>query len=83
MLLLVEGDVLLPGVGYAVQVIHQPVDDLAAQHGLLQNLMAVLRLHMDVHDAHRLDVDQRPHLAEAVAAAHLHMEALLLVRVVL
>ena len=35
MLLLVEGDVLLPGVGYAVQVIHQPVDDLAAQHGLL------------------------------------------------
>ena len=37
---------------------------------------------MDVHDAHRLDVDQRPHLAEAVAAAHLYMEALLRVRVV-
>ena len=38
---------------------------------------------MDVQDAHGLDVDQGAHLAEAVAAAHLHVEALLLLVVVL
>ena len=82
-LLLVEGDVRLPGIGHAVQVVHQPVDDLPAQHGLFQDLVAVLRLHVDVHDPHGLDVDQGAHLAESVAAAHLHVETLLLIGVVL
>ena len=82
-LLFVEGDILLPGIGHAVQVVYQPVDDLSAENRLFQNLVAVLRLDMDVHDAHGLDMNQRTHLAKAVAAAHLHMEALLLVRVVL
>ena len=82
-LLLVEGNILLPGVGHAVQMVHQAVDDLTAQDGLFDDLMTVLGPHMDVHDAHGLDVDQGAHLAEAVAAAHLHVEALLLVGVVL
>ena len=38
---------------------------------------------MNVHHAHRLDVHERAHLAEAVAAAHLDVQALFLVRVVL
>ena len=35
-LLLIEGDIRLPGIGHPVQVVHQPVDDLPAQNGLLQ-----------------------------------------------
>ena len=82
-LLLIERNVLLPGIGHAVQTVHQAVDDLAAQNGLFQDLVAVLGLDVNVHHTHRLDVHQRPHLAEAVAAAHLDVQALLLVRVVL
>ena len=73
---LIEGDILLPGIGHAVQMVDQTVDDLAAQNGLFQDLAAVLGLHMDIQDAHGLDMHQRAHLAEAVAAAHLHMDAL-------
>ena len=82
-LLLIERNVLLPGIGHAVQTVHQAVDDLAAQNGLFQDLVAVLGLDVDVHDAHGLDVDQGTHLAEAVAAAHLDVQALFLVGVVL
>ena len=64
-------------------MVHQAVDDLAAQDGLFDDLMTVLGPHMDVHDAHGLDVDQGAHLAEAVAAAHLDVEALLLIGVML
>lgn len=82
-LLLIERNVLLPGIGHAVQTVHQAVDDLAAQNGLFQDLVAVLGLDVDVHNAHGLDVDQGAHLAEAVAAAHLDVQALFLVGVVL
>ena len=82
-LALVEGNVLLAGIGHAIQVVHQPVDDLAAQDSLFDDLVAVLRLNMNVHDAHGFNMDQGAHFAEAVAAAHLDMEALLLVCVML
>ena len=41
-LLLIERNVLLPGIGHVVQTVHQAVDDLAAQNGLFQDLVAVL-----------------------------------------
>ena len=82
-LLFIEWDIRLPGIGHPVQVVDQAVDDLSAQHGPLQDLVAVLRGDMDIHDPHGLDMDQRTHLAKAVAAAHLHMEALFLIRVML
>ena len=81
-LLFVEGDVLLTRIGHAVEVVGQAVDHLAAEDGSLDDLVAVLGLDVDVHDAHRLDMHERAHLAEAVAAAHLDVEALLLVVVV-
>ena len=81
-LLLVKGDILLPGIGYAVLVIGQPFDDLAAQQRSLHDLAAILRLHADIHHTQRLDMHQRSHLAEAVAATHLDVQALLRVAVV-
>ena len=80
-LLFIEGDILLPGVGDTVPLIGQTLDDLAAHHRLFHDLAAVLRLDMDVHDAQRLDMYQRAHLAEAVAAAHLDVQALFLAAV--
>ena len=82
-LLLIEGDILLTGIGNAVQRIHKAVNELAAQDGLFHDLVAVLGLNVDVHPAHGLNVDQGTHFTEAVAAAHLDMEALLLVIVML
>ena len=81
-LLLVKGDILLPGIGHAVLVIGQPFDDLAAQQRSLHDLAAILRLHADIHHTQRLDMHQRSHLAEAVAATHLDVQALLRVAVV-
>ena len=81
-LLLVKGDILLPGIGHAVLVIGQPFDDLAAQQRPLHDLAAILRLHADIHHTQRLDMHQRSHLAEAVAATHLDVQALLHVAVV-
>ena len=63
-------------------MIGQPFDDLAAQQRSLHDLAAVLRLHPDIHHTQRLDMHQRSHLAEAVAATHLDVQALLRVTVV-
>ena len=81
-LLFIEGDILLPGIGHAVLVIGQPFDDLAAQQRSLHDLAAILRLHADIHHTQRLDMHQRSHLAEAVAATHLDVQTLLRVAVV-
>ena len=78
LLLFVEGDVLLTRIGHAVEVVGQAVDHLAAEDGSLDDLVAVLGLDVDVHDAHRLDMHERAHLAEAVAAAHFDVQALFL-----
>ena len=79
-LLFIEGDILLPGIGHAVLVIGQPFDDLAAQQRSLHDLAAILRLHADIHHTQRLDMHQRS--AEAVAATHLDVQTLLRVAVV-
>ena len=82
-LLFIKRDLLLLRIRHAVQMINKAVDDLAAEDGLFQNFVAVLGLDVNVHHTQRLDVHERAHLAEAVAAAHLDVQALLLVRVVL
>ena len=81
-LLFIKGDILLTGVGYAVLVVGQAVDNFAAQKGALYDLVAVLGLYPDIHDAQGLDVDQAAHFAEAMAAAHFNVEALFLLAVV-
>ena len=82
-LLFIERNVFLSGIGHAVHVIDQAVDDLALQNGLLDDLVNVFGLYVAIQDACRLDVQQRSHLAEAVAAAHLQVQGLLLIRIVL
>ena len=77
MLPLVEGNILLAGIRHAIQMIYEAVNDLAAQNGSFQNFAAVLRLYMDIHDAQRLNMHQRPHFTEAVASALLQTYALL------
>ena len=80
---LVEGNILLAGVRHAIQMIYEAVNDLAAQNGSFQNFAAVLRLYMDIHDAQRFNMHQRPHFTEAVASAQLHVQAVFLIAVVL
>ena len=82
MLLFVERYVFLPGIGLTVQMIDEPVDHLTAEDGLFNDLLAVLRFHMDVHNAKRLNMNQRAHFAKAVAAAHLDVETFFLIGVV-
>ena len=72
-LLFIEGNILLTGVGNAVLMVGQALNDLAAQQGALHDLVAVLGLDANVHDAQRLDVDKAAHFTEAMAAAHLDM----------
>ncbi len=69
LLLGVEGDLVVSHILYAAQLIEEPVDDLAAEDGPFDDLVAVLQLHMRVEDTLRFDLQQRSHLAEAVAAA--------------
>ena len=54
-------------------MVGQALNDLAAQQGALHDLVAVLGLDANVHDAQRLDVDKAAHFTEAMAAAHLDM----------
>ena len=68
-LLFVKRDVFLALIQLAVLVIAQALDELAAEDGLLNDLVAVLKPDVRVKEALRLDLKQRPHFAEAVAAA--------------
>lgn len=61
-------------IGFPVQLVQQPVDDLAVQDRLFQNLFAVLGMDVRVEDALRLNFNQRPHLTIALTAAALEME---------
>ena len=67
-LLLVERDFFLLFEDLAVLRIGEALYMLAADDGLLHYLFAVGGLHLDVEPALRLDADERPHLAEAVAS---------------
>ena len=69
LLLGVEGNLLLPAVDLAVLPVGQPLHALAAEDGLLHDLLAVVQLHLGVQPALGLHPHQRAHLAEAVAAA--------------
>ena len=73
-LLVIEGDVLMLFVGHAVQLVEQPGDHLAPQQGLLDDVVAVLHLHVGVENAVGLNLQQGTHLAEAVAAAALEVD---------
>ena len=73
-LLFVERDVVVMRIGFPVQLVPQPVDDLAVQDRLFQNLFAVLGMDVRVEDALRLNFNQRPHLTIALTAAALEME---------
>ena len=69
LLLGVKGDLVVLGVPHAIELIEQALDCLAAEDGLFNDLIAVLELNVRVKKALRLDLKQRPHFAEAVAAA--------------
>ena len=73
-LLFVERDVVAMRIGFPVQLVPQPVDDLAVQDRLFQNRFAVLGMDVRVEDALRLNLNQRPHLTIALTAAALEME---------
>ena len=57
------------GVPHTIELIEQALDRLAAEDGPFNNLVAVLKPDVRVKEALRLDLKQRPHFAEAVAAA--------------
>ena len=78
MLLFVEGDLVVLGVGHPVQLVQQPLHQLPLQKGPVDDLVAVGDLDVGVEDAVRLDLEQGPHLAEAVAAALFQVELLAL-----
>ena len=67
-LLFVKRDVLLALIQLAVLVVAQALDELAAEDGLLDDLLHVADLTLRVQPALRLDAHQRAHLAKAVAA---------------
>ena len=73
--MLIEGDVVPPLVGLALQLIEEAVDDLPAQDCLFHDLLAVLCLDMGVEDIQRLDIHQGADLAETVAAALFQVNA--------
>ena len=77
-LLFVEGDLVVLGVGHPVQLVQQPLHQLPLQKGPVDDLVAVGDLDVGVEDAVRLDLEQGPHLAEAVAAALFQVELLAL-----
>ena len=70
LLVAVEGDLLLPATPQVRRWVHaeQPLDDLAAEHRLLDDLRHVLDAHMLVDDALRNQQQQRAALAEPLAA---------------
>ena len=73
-LLLIEGDLVVLGVGHPVQLVQQPLHQLPLQEGLVDDLVAVGHLYVGVEDAVWLNLEQGAHLAEAVAAALFQVE---------
>ena len=76
LLVLIEGNIVAVLIAHAVLLIEQALDDLAAEDGLVDDLVAVLRVDMGVEYVQRLDIHQRADLAEAVAAALFQVDAL-------
>ena len=76
-LLLVEGDVLLTAADFAHLVIGQAIDVTAVLDGFLNDLLAVRKLNLGVQPALRIDAHQRAHLAEAMAAALLEADGVI------
>ena len=64
-LLFVKRDVLLALIQLAVLVVAQALDELAAEDGLLDDLLHVADLTLRVQPALRLDAHQRAHLAKS------------------
>ncbi len=54
--------------------VDKAIHHLVADNGGVDDLLAVLHLYFYIEPAHRLDADQRPHLAEAVTAAFFHAD---------
>ena len=77
MLVFVKGNVIPALIGHTVLGIQQPLNDLAAQDRLFDDLVAVLHLHMGIENVQRLDAHQRADLAEAMAAGLLQVDSLL------
>ena len=75
-LLFVKRDVLLALIQLAVLVVAQALDELAAEDGLLDDLLHVADLALRVQPALRLDAHQRAHLAKAVAAGLLQADGI-------
>ena len=75
-LALIEGDVITVHV-LTLALVEQTVDDLVAEDGFFNDLVAVLHLHMGVEDASRLDGNERADLTETVTAALLQVQTLL------
>ena len=73
---LIEGDVIAMHV-LPLALVEQTVNDLIAEDGFFNNLVAVLHLHMGVEDARRLDGYQGANFAETVTAALLQVQTLL------
>ena len=70
-LLFIEGDFFLGFIDLPIHLIAQPLDGLAAQNGLFDDLLAVVLLYLNIQPALGLDAHQRAHFAKAVAAAAL------------
>ena len=75
-MVLIEGNIVAVLIAHAVLLIEQALDDLAAEDGLVDDLVAVLRVDMGIEYVQRLDIHQRADLAEAVAAALFQVDAL-------
>ncbi len=80
-LFFIEGDLFLGHIDFPIDFVAQTLDRFAGQNGFFHNLFAIVYLHLGVKPALGLDAHQRPHLAEAVAAAALdaHLLAMRLV----
>ena len=75
-MVLIEGNIVAVLIAHAVLLVEQALDDLAAEDGLVDDLVAVLRVDMGIEHVQRLDIHQRADLAEAVAAALFQVDAL-------
>ncbi len=69
-LLFIEGNVILALIGDAVFIpVNQTVHHFIAENTGFDDFLTVFRLYLNIKPAHGFDPEQRPHLAEAVAAA--------------
>ena len=76
---MIEGDLIVLGVGHTVQLIQQVGNQFAAQNGLFDDIIAVLQLDVGIQDTFGLDLQQGTHFTETVATTFLQSDAVFVI----